>query len=101
MKLVFIRVYKEDKLLFVKQYPSIDYILIGSDPEASLKLDSDSVSLAHAMIELREEEFFISDLGAEQGVLVNDIKTVDQAIKYGDNIQVGEFRLEFYQKIPI
>ena len=100
MKLVFIRVYKEDKLLFVKQYPSTDYILIGSDPEASLKLDSDSVSLAHAMIELREEEFFISDLGAEQGVLVNDIKTVDQAIKYGDNIQVGEFRLEFFDKIP-
>ena len=69
MKLVFIRIYKDNKLLFVKQYSSSNHILIGSDPEASLRLDSPKVSTAHALIEKRGDEFFISDSwGRRRGV---------------------------------
>ena len=100
MKLVFIRVYKDDKLLFVKQYPPSDSILIGSDPEAALRLDSPKVSTAHALIEKRDGNFFVSDLGAEEGILINGVKSIDSQIKYGDNIQIGDFRLEFFDSIP-
>ena len=81
MKLIFIRVYENDKLLFVKQYPSSSHILIGSDPGSQLQLDAPDVSPAHSMIEPREDGFYISDLGAENGVFVNDEKIVEQKLK--------------------
>ena len=39
-------------------------------------------------------------LGAEEGVFINEIKSVDANIKYGDSIQIGDFRLEFFDSVP-
>jgi hypothetical protein len=72
-------------------FPDVD--LDADDPEAK-------VSRRHARITLRDEQYFVEDLGSTNGTFVNRGKRlfpgVRQALKDGDEIIVGKTFLRFH-----
>ena len=76
-----------------------ELVTVGRSPESDIFLDDVTVSRQHAEIFRRErpEEkgFRIRDAGSLNGTYVNR-KRVDEArLRYGDEVQIGLFRLIF------
>jgi pSer/pThr/pTyr-binding forkhead associated (FHA) protein/outer membrane biosynthesis protein TonB len=98
-KPVFLRLYRNEELIGVKQF-SADQVVIGRDGEIDIKLEGDNVSIIHAMIEERDNGYFICDLGSESGTLLNGKSILDQEIQTGDSFTIGDYQIEFYIGIP-
>ncbi len=98
-KPVFLRIFKGTELVGVKQMTS-DQVVFGREGEVDIKLEDNSVSPIHALIEKRETGFYVSDLGSEAGTTVNGAVTLDQALKSQDQIKMGIFEIEFFLGIP-
>lgn len=60
-----------------------------------LILPNISVSRHHATLVNRDGTFHILDAGGQNGVLVNDRLTQEQALKTGDIMLLGKYKLEF------
>jgi pSer/pThr/pTyr-binding forkhead associated (FHA) protein len=93
------RVFKNNQLHEVKQFET-EQIVIGNNPEANINLQDDSIAAIHALVEFRDQGFFICDLGSASGTLKNGMPVLDEPIQSGDEIQVGPFRILFYVGIP-
>jgi len=65
--------------------------LIGRDRSCHLRLGSAMVSKRHAVIELRDRQIFVSDLGSTNGTIVNGrpLRSAEFEIHDGDRIQIG------------
>ena len=96
---VVLRIYKGETLDSVRQFGQ-SQIVIGSTPEAQLELADDGVALLHAMIEDRDGEYFISDLGSATGTLRNGNKILEDKLEPGDELTIGGFRLQFFVGVP-
>lgn len=96
---VVLRVYKEEKLVTVRQFEH-SQIVIGRSPDAQLSLDDGGVGLLHAMIEDRGEEYFVSDLGSSEGTFQNGDRILEAKLNSGDELKVGPFRIQFFIGIP-
>lgn len=71
-------------------------ICIGRNRDNDITLINDSISSHHAEIHRRRDGTFnIVDLGSTNGVLVNNVKITQLAIKDGDLIELGEVKLNF------
>ena len=79
-KPVVLRIFKGDQLLGVKQFTD-SQIVIGRPGDVQVELDSDQVSLIHAVIEERETGYFICHLGAEHGTFKNGEPVLDAPIE--------------------
>ncbi|MFN8945318.1 MAG: FHA domain-containing protein, partial [Pseudobdellovibrionaceae bacterium] len=55
-----LRLFKNGQLFEVKQF-DFDQITIGHNAEVSLDLNDDLVSPIHAMIELRDQHYYVCD----------------------------------------
>src|SRR5690349_5992339 len=97
--LLFLRVYKNGELLAVKQLPD-DQVVFGQSPDVSLALDGPGVGLVHAMIENRNGQHFLCDLGTEGGTKLNGQNILDHVLTSGDVIEIGPFRIEFHIGLP-
>jgi TonB family protein len=96
---VFIRIFDGENLVAVRQFQASQFV-IGNQGEVDLKLEDDSVSAIHAMIELRDGEYHLCDLGSSAGTLKNGQPVLDEVVQNGDELQIGKFRLEFFIGIP-
>jgi TonB family protein len=96
---VFIRIFDGESLVAVKQFQASQFV-IGNQGEVDLKLEDATVSAIHAMIELRDGEYHLCDLGSEAGTFKNGQPVLDEIVQNGDELQVGKFRLEFFIGIP-
>jgi pSer/pThr/pTyr-binding forkhead associated (FHA) protein len=67
---------------------------IGRQPSAHVRLDDDSVSRMHTVIECTADETCVIDLGSSMGTLVNGQKVNKKTLRAGDVIDIGPFRLE-------
>jgi pSer/pThr/pTyr-binding forkhead associated (FHA) protein len=74
----------DDDDIFVGRIPSINDICIN-DP---------SVSRQHAHIKKREEGYTIYDLKSLNGILLNGKKVTKGLLKDGDEIRLGDVRVE-------
>jgi pSer/pThr/pTyr-binding forkhead associated (FHA) protein len=74
----------EDDDIFVGRIPSINDICIN-DP---------TVSRQHAHIKRREEGYTVYDLKSLNGLFVNGKKVSKSLLKDGDEIQLGDIRVE-------
>ncbi len=97
---IVLRLFKNDELIDVKQF-SDEQIVIGRSPEAKLLIEDDSVSPLHAVIELRESKYFISDLGSESGVFIKGSKVLEAVLNSGDKITIGGFKVHFFIGVPM
>ena len=69
-------------------------MLIGRRPGCHLVLSDPNVSRQHAVIERRQEVYWLIDLGSTNGTYVNGQRIQRQALRPGDRIRVGDSELE-------
>ena len=68
----------------------------GRHPEADIFLDDVTVSRRHAEFRKNGDTFEVVDVGSLNGTYVNRERVDDAALRTGDEIQIGKFRLTFY-----
>jgi pSer/pThr/pTyr-binding forkhead associated (FHA) protein len=69
---------------------------IGRDPTNDVILHEDKmVSRSHAEIVLRNEQWYLVDLGSRNGTLVNGRAAQQHPLRDGDVIGIGSSRFEF------
>lgn len=93
------RIFKNNQLLGVKQF-DLPQVVIGHKAEVNLDLDSDQVSPIHCLIELRENGYYICDLGSQSGTFKNGQAVLDEMISSGDEIGVGPYKIGFFVGVP-
>ncbi len=88
------RIFKGDQLIREERL-SLSVIKLGKVPSAHLKLDDETVSRMHAIIEVNGPgDVSIIDLGSTKGTFVNGQKVNKAKLQSGDTIVVGETRIE-------
>ncbi len=96
---VVLRVYRGERLIAVKQFLS-PQIVIGRQSDAGLSLDDELVSPLHAVIEQREDGYYISDLGSEGGLSIEGTKVLEALVEEGESIEIGPYSVRFYVGVP-
>ena len=71
---------------------------IGRSPDAPIFLDDVTVSRNHALLVVRNDGVYIDDLGSLNGTYVNRHRVESQKLEDGDEIQVGKYKLSFFQR---
>ena len=88
------RIFKGDQFLREERL-SLSVIKLGKVPSAHLKLDDETVSRMHAIIEVNGPgDVSIIDLGSTKGTFVNNQKVNKAKLQSGDTIVVGDTRIE-------
>lgn len=88
------RIFKGDRLIREEQL-TLSVIKLGKVPSAHLKLDDETVSRMHAVIEVDgANNVSIIDVGSTKGTFVNGQKVNKAKLQSGDTIVVGEMRIE-------
>src|SRR5690348_16291784 len=88
------RIFKGDQLLREERL-SLSVIKLGKVPSAHLKLDDETVSRMHAIIEVNGPgDVSIIDLGSTNGTFVNGQKVNKAKLQTGDTIVVDDTRIE-------
>ncbi len=70
-------------------------LTIGRLPECNITLNDPNVSRHHAEIRPQGNGFMIVDLGSTNGVKVNGVRVSQQALADGDQIAIGNTRMQF------
>lgn len=68
---------------------------IGRDADNAIQLVDPQVSKRHAIIRAKAEVWTIEDAGSTNGLKVNGARVKHAALKHGDRIGIGPFRLVF------
>ena len=71
---------------------------VGRSRQCDISLSNQSVSRHHAVISRGDGQFTIEDCGSTSGTSVNGHTIKKQALKHGDNIQIGSCLLQFRTK---
>jgi serine phosphatase RsbU (regulator of sigma subunit) len=70
--------------------------VIGRSPECNVVLDVAAVSRRHAIISLKDDQYWVKDTGSRNGTIVNGQKVVDTAqLRHGDRILICDVEFEF------
>jgi hypothetical protein len=89
------RIFKGDQLIREDRLAQ-PVIKIGKLSSSHLRLDDESVSRMHAVIEVAgPADISIIDLGSTKGTMVNGQKVNKAKLQDGDMIQLGDTRIEF------
>lgn len=73
-----------------------DVTTVGRHPDAEIFLDDVTVSRRHVELKRDGVSFRVQDLGSLNGTYVNHDRVDEYALKPGDEVQIGKFRLTFY-----
>jgi hypothetical protein len=74
-----------------------DATSVGRNTESAVFLDDITVSRSHATFERRDGEWFVRDAGSLNGTYVNGEQVDETKLATGDQVQIGRFRLTFFQ----
>lgn len=83
-----------DQSLVQTEVLSQSVIKIGKLSSSHLRLEDDSVSRMHAVIEVSRDGIHIVDLGSSAGTIVNGKRVSKATLQSGDSLQVGALRLQ-------
>ncbi len=70
---------------------------LGKTPDNAIVIADTAISRKHAVVEWRDGEYVIKDLGSLNGVFVNGQRVSDQghALRDGDKIEIGRTKIAF------
>jgi pSer/pThr/pTyr-binding forkhead associated (FHA) protein len=71
---------------------------IGRHPDSTISLDDITVSRRHAEVERTADGYRVRDAGSLNGTYVNHERIEEAALEHGDELQVGKFRLVFFDR---
>jgi pSer/pThr/pTyr-binding forkhead associated (FHA) protein len=75
-----------------------DSVTVGRRTDSGVFLDDVTVSRAHATFERRAGDgWFVKDAGSLNGTYVNGEQVDETKLATGDQVQIGRFRLTFFQ----
>jgi pSer/pThr/pTyr-binding forkhead associated (FHA) protein len=70
---------------------------LGRHPDSEISLDDITVSRRHAEVERSGEgHYLVRDVGSLNGTYVNQERIDEVVLRHGDELQVGKFRLVFF-----
>ena len=68
---------------------------IGRHPDSDIFLDDITVSRRHVVIDRTNDGYTLRDVGSLNGTYVNKERVDEARLKYGDEVQIGRYRLSF------
>lgn len=71
---------------------------LGRHPDSEISLDDITVSRRHAEIERTSDGYIVSDVGSLNGTYVNQERIDSMLLRHGDELQIGKFRLVFFER---
>jgi pSer/pThr/pTyr-binding forkhead associated (FHA) protein len=71
---------------------------LGRHPDSEISLDDITVSRRHAEIERTADGYVASDAGSLNGTYVNQERIDRMLLRHGDELQIGKFRLVFFER---
>jgi len=71
---------------------------LGRHPDSEISLDDITVSRRHAEIERTPEGHVVSDAGSLNGTYVNQERIERMLLRHGDELQIGKFRLVYFER---
>jgi pSer/pThr/pTyr-binding forkhead associated (FHA) protein len=74
-----------------------DVSTVGRNTDSVVFLDDITVSRFHATFERKDHEWFVRDAGSLNGTYVNGEQVDETKLATGDQVQIGRFRLTFFQ----
>jgi pSer/pThr/pTyr-binding forkhead associated (FHA) protein len=75
-----------------------DMTSLGRHPDSEISLDDITVSRRHAEVERTEEGYVVADSGSLNGTYVNQERVERAVLQHGDELQIGKFRLVFFER---
>ncbi len=70
---------------------------LGRHPDSEIILDDITVSRRHADISRSGDQYVVRDAGSLNGTYVNAERVDEAVLHQGDELQVGKFRLVFFE----
>lgn len=97
---------EEEAVLVVKKGPLVGQrfaltrgtITLGRDPGSDIFLNDITVSRKHARTNFESSRFVIHDVGSLNGTYVNGKRVEKSALRQGDELQIGKFKLIFLSR---
>lgn len=71
---------------------------LGRHPESEISLDDITVSRRHAEIRRHDGHTEVSDAGSLNGTYVNQERVESATLQHGDELQIGKFRLVYFER---
>ncbi len=71
---------------------------IGRHPHCTVTVSQPSVSRKHAKLEFDGQSCMVEDLGSSNGTYVNNQRITRSALRDGDELRCGDFRLRYVEK---
>ena len=75
-----------------------DITRLGRHPDSEISLDDITVSRRHVDIRRTPDGYIASDGGSLNGTYVNQERIDKVKLRHGDELQVGKFRLVFFER---
>ncbi len=75
-----------------------DVTRLGRHPESEILLDDITVSRRHAEVHRTADGYMVADSGSLNGTYVNQERVERTQLRHGDELQVGKFRLVFFER---
>lgn len=91
---IFFKNKRIDEYIFSSQIFSI-----GRSVDNNVMLDDPAVSRKHAIVKLVGNEYILTDLGSENGTLLNNEPVITEVLKNNDQIEIGPYRLSCQIKV--
>ena len=95
----FLLVFEREPSSRVFPLPAGDTVLIGRGEDATLKLLDTSVSRRHATITRTDDGVMLTDLGSQNGTLINGERVVTRRLVTGDTIAIGAATLIYHASV--
>ena len=71
---------------------------LGRHPDSEISLDDITVSRRHADIHRTSDGYVVTDAGSLNGTYVNQERIDRLLLRHGDELQIGKFRLVFFER---
>ena len=75
-----------------------DLTRLGRHPDSEISLDDITVSRRHAEVQRTEQGYVVADSGSLNGTYVNQERVERATLHHGDEVQIGKFRLVFFER---